>query len=321
MEDPIRITDTLTDLPVDDRSCLQVAVLRVLAYFDVFNHPLRSDEVVRFIHDAPHCEERINDALNELRQRGAVQQSGAYWGLEDVQQRVVERELAEQRATARMPKADRMARLVARFPFVRAVFISGSMSKGCLAVDGDIDFFIVTEPGRLWVARTLLVLYKKLFLLNSRRDLCVNYFLDTEHLTVEDRNHFTAIEVVTLLPMYGNGTTEAFFERNAWAFQLFPGTHIPRSREVLRYPSRIKRFAERILAGRLGTWLDTWSMQITWHYWKRKFDHLDPKTFDLALRTRTYVSKHHPRNFQARVLEGYDRRLAQLSERLGMPLI
>ncbi|HRF82533.1 MAG TPA: hypothetical protein PL070_20905, partial [Flavobacteriales bacterium] len=143
MEDPIRITDTLTDLPVDDRSCLQVAVLRVLAYFDVFNHPLRSDEVVRFIHDAPHCEERINDALNELRQRGAVQQSGAYWGLEDVQQRVVERELAEQRATARMPKADRMARLVARFPFVRAVFISGSMSKGCLAVDGDIDFFIV----------------------------------------------------------------------------------------------------------------------------------------------------------------------------------
>jgi len=320
MEDPIRITDTPTDPAADERLRLQLAVLRVLAYFDVFKHPLRPDEIVRFIHNAPHCEARIKGALKELQLHGSVQQSGAYWGLEEVEQRVVERELAEERARARMPKADRMSRLIARFPYVRAVFISGSMSKGCLAEDGDIDFFVVTAPGRLWVARTLLVLYKKLFLLNSRRDFCVNYFLDTEHLTVEDRNHFTATEVVTLIPMYGNGTTEAFFERNAWAFQLFPGMVVPQSREVLKHPSRLKRFAERTLAGRLGTWLDTWAMQITWHYWKRKFDDLDPKTFDLALRTRTYVSKHHPRNFQARVLDGYERRLTQLGERLGVPL-
>ena len=26
-----------------------------------------------------------------------------------------------------------------------------------MAEDGDIDYFVITEPGRLWIARTLLI--------------------------------------------------------------------------------------------------------------------------------------------------------------------
>jgi hypothetical protein len=299
---------------------LQSTVLNVLAYFDVFAHPLTVEEIERFAIGTATSQDQIREALKRLATNGLVHQAGQYWGLHEVENNVRERLAAESRARTRMPRAEVMARRIARFPFVRAVFISGSLSKGCLAADGDIDFFVVTTPGRLWVARTLLVLYKKVFLLNSRRDFCVNYFLDTEHLTVEDRNRFTATEVVTLMPMYGNGTTEAFFARNAWAFKMLPGAPTPKSRELGIGPARSKGLMERLLLGRFGDALDHWCMQLTWHYWKRKFSELDPQAFELALRTRTYVSKHHPRNFQARVMDGHGQRLRTLEKRTGVPL-
>ncbi len=298
----------------------QGMVLRTLAYFDIFNHPLKLEEIQRFGAGDGSDPEELLLVLADLEARGLAQRCGEFWGMKDCTRAVQLREEAEQRARARMPKALSMSRRIARFPFVRAVFLSGSMSKGCLAKDGDIDFFIVTRPGRLWVARTLLILYKKFFLLNSRRDFCVNYFLDTEHLTVEDRNRFTATEVVTLIPTYGNGTTEAFFERNAWAFKMFPDAPTPQSHEVAIGNARRKGILERSLGGRLGDRLDSWCMQLTWYRWKRKFDHFDARTFELALRTRTYVSKHHPRNFQKRVLDGFHERIAALEARLGAPL-
>lgn len=320
MEDSPSQETRITGGKADEMRLLQSAVLRALAYFDIFDHPLRVKEITQFAVGNALCEKEVELVLYHLAQEGVVKHTGAYWGLGDVMRSVTKRQNAESRAQARMPKAVQMSKRIARFPFVRAVFISGSMSKGCLAPDGDIDFFVVTVPGRLWVARTLLVLYKKIFLLNSRRDFCVNYFLDTEHLTVEDRNRFTATEVITLMPMYGNGTTEAFFERNAWAFQMYPGAAVPQSREVMIGSARGKVWLERSLNGRVGETLDRWSMHLTWYYWKRKFSELDAQSFELALRTRTYVSKHHPRNFQKRVLDGYHERVEAMEQRTGISL-
>lgn len=299
---------------------LQCSILRTLAYFDVFGHPLTVAEISRFRDGGPVATSSLLVALHDLQERGLVEMERDQWGLRDTAVNRDKRNHDERRAAARMPKALRMSRLIARFPFVRAVFISGSMSKGRLAADGDIDFFIITEPGRLWACRTLLVLFKKIFLLNSRRDFCINYFLDTEHMTVEDRNHFTATEVVTLLPLYGNGNTEAFFASNEWAFKTYPHSRPPKSLEVAIGDTGLKRFGEKVLGGRLGEALDAWSMSLTWRYWRWKFDDLDPSAFDLALRTRTYVSKHHPRNFQARVLGGYAQRIAMLERVIGGPL-
>ncbi|MCB9183361.1 MAG: nucleotidyltransferase domain-containing protein [Flavobacteriales bacterium] len=297
----------------------QRAVLRALAYFDIFKHPLTISELHRFA----ECEiERgaVLDALFDLQREGLVQEADGYWALRDARNRVQVRRQSERRAVERMPKAEHMSRLIARFPYVRAVFISGSLSKGCLAPDGDIDFFIVTAPRRLWVTRTLLVLYKKVFLLNSRRDFCVNYFVDTEHLAIEDQNRFTAVELATMLPMYGNGTTEAFFTSNQWAFEMHPGAAPRKSREVAVGNSPRKSRWERRLNGSVGDWLDEWCMKATWRFWNWKFRSMDRRTFEVALRTRTYVSKHHPRNFQQRVLEGLNERIAELEPRFGSSL-
>lgn len=77
---------------------------------------------------------------------------------------------------------------------------------------------------------------------------------------------------------------------------------------------------ERRLNGKLGDWLDEWCMKATWRYWNWKFRSMDRRTFEVALRTRTYVSKHHPRNFQKHVLEGLQERIAELEPLFGASL-
>ena len=79
-------------------------------------------------------------------------------------------------------KAKAKARFISKFPFVAAVGVSGSLSKGYYDSDSDIDFFIITQHNRLWICRTLLMVYKKIFLLNSRKYFCPNYFISSEQL-------------------------------------------------------------------------------------------------------------------------------------------
>ena len=67
-------------------------------------------------------------------------------------------------------------------PYVRGVFISGQLSRYIADQKSDIDYFIVTEPERLWIVRTLFVLFRRTFLLNNRKYFCTNYYVTTEKL-------------------------------------------------------------------------------------------------------------------------------------------
>ena len=80
-----------------------------------------------------------------------------------------------------------MTKFISKFPYVRAILLSGSISKGYMDKDSDVDYFIITQPNRLWVTRLLLMLFKKIFLFNSRKVFCINYFVDSEKLEIEEK--------------------------------------------------------------------------------------------------------------------------------------
>ncbi|MEO8067955.1 MAG: nucleotidyltransferase domain-containing protein [Flavobacteriales bacterium] len=296
------------------------AVVRTLLYFDIFKHPLRKEELIAFSQLRAHESDDLRPALEHLLQEGLVVESDGHFALSEAGERTARRARHSQRAKERMVKAQRNSDLIGSFPFVRAVMLSGSISKGVLDETGDIDYFIITAPRRLWVARTLLVLYKKIFLLNSRRDFCVNYFIDTHHLAIEDRNLFTATEVVTLLPTHGPSWCRDFFNANQWAFERFPNMPAQRPMPLEPSSSGPQRWTERLLNGALGEWLDDLFMRLTYMRWRRKFGGFDARTFELALRTRKYVSKHHPQGFQQRVLDALTERIARFEAQHGLSL-
>jgi len=219
----------------------------------------------------------------------------------------------------RMNDARKYASIAAKFPFVRAVFISGSLSKHVMKPDSDIDFFIITEPGKLWVCRTLLTVYKKLILGNSYRNFCLNYFIDSNNLEIPDKNIFTSTEVAFLLPMYNYSVYELFMSKNSWIRAEFPNFKL-RQNDFDAHPRSSKKLLEFFLNNRFGTMLDRLSFSVFTSFWKRKFSHFGKKRFELNFRSQKDVSKHHPSAFQEKVLSQYLIKIQEFEQSTGFRL-
>ena len=316
-------TELLRALLPDSQLSLQArSVLHTLLYFDVFSYPLKTEEVYHFCNDPELTPILVRRILDELTEAKLLHKRNDFYALKVEDGRVENRVEGNERADKLMKKAYRKSRFIGSFPFVRSVMLSGSISKGYVSEDADIDYFIITEPGKLWLARTMLIAWKKLFLLNSYRFFCVNYFIDTDHLTIEEQNHFTATELKTLFPTYGAEYYPRLHEANRWADQYLPN-HGPRDLKKV-VPHRVRGFkwlGELMLNNRFGSWIDGRCMKLTLKFWRKKFDRLDQERFDLALKSRTYVSKHHPHNFQERIMNAYHEKVRNFETTFDVSLV
>lgn len=253
--------------------------------------------------------------------QGFVLRQESFYALGAPQKMILERKNGEERAESMWTKACQKAALINQFPFVRAVFISGSISKGVVAEDGDVDFFIITKPERLWLSRTLLALYKKVFLLGSHRYFCINYFIDNEFLTIEEQNNFTATEIATLIPMVGERVLISdFFAANSWVKRYYPNFTEKQIviEESAAYPFR--NFIEACLDFCGGNFLDKLGQRVTTTFWKKKFKGMPRQDFNSALKSNRHVSKHHPLQFQKRVLNALKDKVVAFEDDNGLKL-
>ncbi len=296
-----------------------VAVLHTLMYFDVFRHPLTTDELHRNCQWHTCSLTETAAALEELQRLGIAGEKDGFWFLGDNRSHVALRMERQHRALHFHKKARRYSSLIASFPFVRAVCVSGSLSKGTMDKDGDIDYFIVTDPGRLWIARTFLVLFKKTVLLNSRKYFCVNYFIDTGNLAIPDRNLFVATEIAFLMPMVNGDVYSEFVRSNHWVSLFYPNRELLSGAETGDYRRGFfKRVTECVLGGKAGEWLDEKFLRLTLHRWKKKFAHMSESTFEVDFRSRKNVSKHHPQGFQRKVSAEMEKRRKEIFESTGI---
>lgn len=274
-------------------------VLKIILYFDGFQYPISFDEIVSY---SKFTKENVKNALNDLVLNKTLFFNDGFYSISDKLCLVQRRKVGNKSAKKILVKAAKVSKFISQFPFIEGVFLSGSLSKGYFGEDDDIDFFIITSSNRLWLARTLLVAYKKIFLLNSKKYFCVNYFMSTNSLEIAEKNRFTATEFVTLIPMSGNGVYCDLKKNNAWVLNYFPHfSNQTKFSESIK-KSTIKQFLEYLFKGRLGNWLDESFMKITKKHQQKKFTKLEKTDFDIAFKGEKNVSKHHPDNHQKRVI-------------------
>ena len=281
---------------------IKKGIILHLLYSEIFKHPLTLSEITDFqsANTASEANE-IQTYLNELCANGLILNSHNFYFVFEKESKVERRRSGSDNAQRLLPKARRIARLISKFPFVEGVGISGSLSKGVLHDDGDFDFFIITKPNRLWVSRSILILYKKVFLLNSRKYFCVNYFVDSNNLEIEEKNRFTAVEISTLIPVAGDAISE-FHEKNKWVKDYFPNYFRSEIAEAAQKKPIWSKTLTFMFTGRFGEWMDGKMMKITLRRWNKKFGNFNNAKFDLTMKSRKYVSKHHPNDFQNKVL-------------------
>ena len=290
-------------------------VLRTLMYFDIFSYPVTLEEVF-------HCSSlpdttlpQIHQTVRKLAAKKWLYINERYIALSDNPELIQRRIEGNHLARLKMERAMQISGFIGNFPFVRSVYLSGSISKGFMTRDADVDYFIITKPGRLWVARTMLVLFKKIFLLNSHKYFCVNYFIDTDHLEIEEKNIFTATELSFLVPSYGKEYYSELMQANEWKNQFMPVFPLRNvDRIPVNKPVMLKTILEKLLSGKSGEILDHFFMRKTIRRWHKKFGYMTEKELDIALKSRKYVSKHHPQNFQKKVLNALEERVRSFEE-------
>ena len=165
-----------------------MTLLKPILYFSLFKYPLTEEEIFNF--SKAESKEQIKLDLIELVNDDIIYKIDDFYLTENNETLIKRRLEGNKMAKNIYQKALTVSRLISKFPYVEGVGISGSLSKGYYDDDGDIDFFIITSPKRLWIARTFLILYKKIFLLNSRKYFCVNYFISSNALEIEEKNIF-----------------------------------------------------------------------------------------------------------------------------------
>jgi hypothetical protein len=303
-----------------DTTVLQEHILRTLLYYDIFNYPLKADEVLRFLGTRHTQVDILRQELDHLVSEGQIFRFGEFYSISDNASNIERRQHGNREAERCLHLAFKKAKLISRFPFVRAVLASGSLSKGYMDEKSDLDFFIITKPGRLWIARMLLVMYKRIFLFNSHKYFCVNYFIDTDHLEIEEKNLFTATELATAIPLYGREHYLKLHQQNAWVLNFFPNyTPRPTADVAPSVVGRFKGLLEKAINVFGGNRLEEHFMKLTWERWMKMYgQQYGQQDFKVAFKTKNYASKNHPRHYQKKVVTLYTEKVKAHSQKFNL---
>ncbi|HEX5502698.1 MAG TPA: hypothetical protein VFW96_08750, partial [Thermomicrobiales bacterium] len=238
-------------------SPLADAILATVVYADLFDFPLAPAEIRRDLIGVAAEAGEVARALDALIAAGDLARADEYVVLPGRARLAALRRDRRARCARLWPRARRWGRLLGALPFVRMVAVSGSLAAGNPDPRADLDYLLVTAPGRLWLVRALAVVVVRLARPLGAR-LCPNYLLTTRALALDHRDLYTAHELLQAVPVAGAATYRRFRAGNEWAARWLPNRwrEAPAAPPEPR-PARLARWAgERALGGALGDRLE-----------------------------------------------------------------
>ena len=234
----------------DNHSIRSDDVIKTIAYFDVFRYPLTDEQIYRFLPRNSVSKEHVSGLVKSLVVNGILHEYNNYYFLHSENREIVaQRRENEQRARTMLKYARLVTVLLKQFPFTRAIFVTGSLSKNVAAADSDIDFMIVTAEDRLWVCKTFLTLFRKVFLLGSHKYFCTNFYVSEKDYALSERNMYSAIELLTTKVIWNIPAFLKFQKANSWAKDFLPNCTPSIDSSVVLSPSRsvVQRLIESVL--------------------------------------------------------------------------
>lgn len=206
-------------------------IFLALSYALVFNCGLAFDELHTWLPLSKTTPSRLKKTLDSLVQSGQINfKNGQYY-----LGRSPKINSSSVTFKRKLRIATQAAGVLKILPSVQLVALSGSLAAGRPQRSSDIDFFIITSPGRVWLTRLATVLLLGLLGLSRRRNrnsvqdrICLNMFLSSDNLKIKSQNLYTARELLQIIPLINrNLTYENFIRQNNWTLKIFPNFALP----------------------------------------------------------------------------------------------
>ncbi|MCC7206156.1 MAG: hypothetical protein IT323_02555 [Anaerolineae bacterium] len=251
-------------------SLVSGAILRTLIYADIFDFPMRLEEIQHFLIGCTTSLDAVRAALESSAWlAGRIERAGGYYHLRGRAALVALRHEREKAAQRLWPVAMRYGGWLAHLPFVRMAALTGSLAmRNPRGEHDDIDYLLITAPRRVWLARAFAIVVVRLARLR-RIGLCPNYVLAETALEQSQHNLYMAHEMAQMVPIRGAAHFAAMNAANPWAAIYLPNARAPfyddadPARE--ESPRRVGRFAQRLGEWLFGGWrgdaLDAWEQR------------------------------------------------------------
>lgn len=214
---------------------IQKVILQTLVYADIFDYPLRGEEIWRYLISAKNFSfSALQKELNTPKI--PVDSEGQYYFLKGRGDIVRIRNKRLKDSVKKLKIAQRVACWLKLIPTIKMVVITGALAMNNADEDEDIDLLIVAAKDRLWLTRMLTVILVEIVACRRhpgdppvggqvRDKICLNMFLDEAHLSVplEEQNLFIAHEVSQVRLLWDRqGSYQKFISQNLWLKKYLP---------------------------------------------------------------------------------------------------
>jgi hypothetical protein len=295
---------------VGANAALRRAIARTVTYADLFEYPLDRSEIHRYLIGEAASSNDVNAMLEQDGALGAyLERTGDKFHLRG-RASTIETRRAREAASADLWRVARAyGAVVARLPLVRFVGVTGALAMSNAERRADIDLFVLTHPGRVWLCRLLVLAVVRLAALRGHQ-LCPNFLLSTAQLELRERNLFTAHEIAQMIPVRATQWYAKFIDANRWARVYLPNAFSD-DRRPPRADNVLTRSATWVLASRLFAPLERWEM-------RRKIRRLGARAAREggSLSFSDVECRGHFAAHDVRVLAAYAERAAQIEGQL-----
>lgn len=255
---------------------LNHAILRTLAYYDIFDYPLTLNELWRWLDPVPGSdlgpvdETMVAAALGRAELKDRIERGDEFITLAGRGDLAAVRRSRHADNEKKWQRAKTVARYLEIVPFIKMVALVNTAAIRNARPDSDIDLFIVTRPGHIWISRAMVT--GIVSMLGYRRHgqhvanrICLSFYVTTEALDLapqrtSDTDHHFTYWTAQAVPLLDDGTYERYVHANAWVRRRLPNawqwdwrTHLVPENSGFR---STKRLYEAFFTSPLGAWIE-----------------------------------------------------------------
>ncbi len=214
-------------------------IIDTLAYFYIFDYPLTSFEVWKFLFQKNNGGDnnvslfQIEQTLKKLKEKNIIKEKNGFYYLSTparqtnqnslntdkdkhdiIQIRIKRNRIAEEK----YKKALKIIKILQYIPTIKMVAICNTLSYNNAKESSDIDLFIITKGKKIWVSRLLAASILKILNLrpkpnNSCNKICASFFVS------ENNSDLEKIQIIPPSPKGGDGG--GYIKNNPLPFDIY----------------------------------------------------------------------------------------------------
>ena len=235
---------------------IERAALETLAYSDIFDYPLRIEELHRYL-PLPVIRTELIEILNY--RNDLIKMLDGYYFLAGREHLIPLRQKREAVSRPLFQRAVWYGRILASLPFIHMVGLTGSLAMQNCDETADIDYLLVAAHGRVWITRAFALLLGRFTALFGNT-LCPNLIISDQALAWQQRDLYSARELCQMIPIFGSDVYARLRQINSWTNSFLPNassTPDPGPEEFTD-PSRLRSLFEWPLRGAFGDRIEAW---------------------------------------------------------------